>query len=114
MIYNDGSTSKLYYYVLNAQGDVIALLNADGTLAASYNYGAWGNYSVHDDKGAKITKASFIGHINPLRYRGYYYDRETRLYYLQSRYYDFANRRFINADTFATTDANGFLLFSKR
>ena len=72
-------------------------------------YGAWGNYSVHDDKGAKITKASFIGHINPLRYRGYYYDRETRLYYLQSRYYDFANCRFINADTFATTDANGFL-----
>ena len=109
MIYNDGSTSTLYYYVLNAQGDVIALLNADGTLAASYNYGAWGNYSVHDDKGAKITKASFIGHINPLRYRGYYYDRETRLYYLQSRYYDFANCRFINADTFATTDANGFL-----
>ena len=42
-------------------------------------------------------------------YRGYYYDRETRLYYLQSRYYDFANCRFINADTFATTDANGFL-----
>ena len=98
MIYNDGSTTTLYYYVLNAQGDVIALLNADGTLAASYNYGAWGNYSVHDDKGAKITKASFIGHINPLRYRGYYYDRETRLYYLQSRYYDFANCRFINAD----------------
>ena len=103
MIYNDGSTTTLYYYVLNAQGDVIALLNADGTLAASYNYGAWGNYSVHDDKGAKITKASFIGHINPLRYRGYYYDRETRLYYLQSRYYDFANCRFINADTYLST-----------
>ena len=109
MIYNDGSTSTLYYYVLNAQGDVIALLNSAGALVASYNYGAWGNYSVHDDKGAKITKASFIGHINPLRYRGYYYDRETRLYYLQSRYYDFANCRFLNADTFATTDANGFL-----
>ena len=109
MIYNDGSTTTLYYYVLNAQGDVIALLNADGTLAASYNYGAWGNYSVHDADGKKNTSASFIGHINPLRYRGYYYDRETRLYYLQSRYYDFANCRFINADTFATTDANGFL-----
>ena len=109
MIYNDGSTTTLYYYVLNAQGDVIALLNANGTLAASYNYGAWGNYSVHDKDGKKNTSASFIGHINPLRYRGYYYDRETRLYYLQSRYYDFANCRFINADTFATTDANGFL-----
>ena len=109
MIYNDGSTSTLYYYVLNAQGDVIALLNANGTLAASYNYGAWGNYSVHGADGKKTTDPTFIGHINPLRYRGYYYDRETRLYYLQSRYYDFANCRFINADTFATTDANGFL-----
>ena len=109
MIYNDGSTSTLYYYVLNAQGDVIALLNANGTLAASYNYGAWGNYSVHGADGKKTTDPTFIGHINPLRYRGYYYDRETRLYYLQSRYYDFANCRFINADTFATTDANGLL-----
>ena len=109
MIYNDGSTSTLYYYVLNAQGDVIALLNANGTLAASYNYGAWGNYSVHGADGKKTTDPTFIGHINPLRYRGYYYDRETRLYYLQSWYYDFANCRFINADTFATTDANGFL-----
>ena len=109
MIYNDGSTSTLYYYVLNAQGDVIALLNENGTLAASYNYGAWGNYSVHGADGKKTTDPTFIGHINPLRYRGYYYDRETRLYYLQSRYYDFANCRFINADTFATTDANGFL-----
>ena len=77
MIYKHGQTTELYYYVLNAQGDVIALLNANGALVASYNYGAWGNYSVHDDKGAKITKASFIGHINPLRYRGYYYDREN-------------------------------------
>ena len=109
MIYNDGSTTTLYYYVLNAQGDVIALLNSAGSLVASYNYGAWGNYSVHGADGKKTTDATFIGHINPLRYRGYYYDRETRLYYLQSRYYDFANCRFINADTFATTDANGFL-----
>ena len=109
MIYNDGSTSTLYYYVLNAQGDVIALLNADGTLAASYNYGAWGNYSVHDKDGKKNTSASFIGHINPLRYRGYYYDRETRLYYLQSRYYDFANCRFINADGVVTTNVAEFL-----
>ena len=109
MIYNDGSTSTLYYYVLNAQGDVIALLNSAGVLVASYNYGAWGNYSVHGADGKKTTDPTFIGHINPLRYRSYYYDRETRLYYLQSRYYDFANCRFINADTFATTDANGFL-----
>ena len=109
MIYNDGSTTTLYYYVLNAQGDVIALLNANGTLAASYNYGAWGNYSVHGADGKKTTDPTFIGHINPLRYRGYYYDRETRLYYLQSRYYDFANCRFINADGVVTTNVAEFL-----
>ena len=109
MIYKHGQTTELYYYVLNAQGDVIALLNANGTLAASYNYGAWGNYSVHGADGKKTTDATFIGHINPLRYRGYYYDRETRLYYLQSRYYDFANCRFINADAYATTNAESFL-----
>ena len=113
MIYNDGSTSTLYYYVLNAQGDVIALLNANGTLAASYNYGAWGNYSVHGADGKKTTDPTFIGHINPLRYRGYYYDRETRLYYLQSRYYDFANCRFINADgQLSITDFVGSNLFA--
>ena len=72
-------------------------------------YGAWGNYSVHDNKGAKNTSATFIGHINTLRYRGYYYDRETRLYYLQSRYYDFANCRFINADGVVTTNVAEFL-----
>ena len=109
MIYKHGQTTELYYYVLNAQGDVIALLNANGTLAASYNYGAWGNYSVHGADGKKTTDATFIGHINPLRYRGYYYDRETRLYYLQSRYYDFANCRFINADGVVTTNVAEFL-----
>ena len=41
--------------------------------------------------------------INPLRYRGYYYDTETGFYYLQSRYYDPEHRRFINADTYAST-----------
>lgn len=59
-------------------------------------YDAWGSYSVHGADGKKTTDATFIWHISPLRYRGYYYDRETRLYYLQSRYYDFANCRFIN------------------
>ena len=49
---------------------------------------------MHGADGKKTTDPTFIGRINPLRYRSYYYDRETRLYYLQSRYYDFANCRF--------------------
>ena len=103
VIYKHGQTTELYYYVLNAQGDVSAILDSSGKIAASYDYDAWGNCTVYDSSDAAI------GDLNPLRYRGYYYDAETGFYYLQSRYYDPAICRFINADTFATTDANGFL-----
>ena len=103
MIYKHGSETELYYYLVNAQGDVSAILDSGGKIAASYDYDAWGNCTVYDSSDAAI------GDLNPLRYRGYYYDAETGFYYLQSRYYDPAICRFINADTFATTDANGFL-----
>ena len=103
MIYKHGSETKLYYYLVNAQGDVSAILDSGGKIAASYDYDAWGNCTVYNSSDAAI------GDLNPLRYCGYYYDAETGFYYLQSRYYDPAICRFINADTFATTDANGFL-----
>ena len=103
VIYKHGQTTELYYYVLNAQGDVSAILDSGGKIAASYDYDAWGNCTVYDSSDAAI------GDINPLRYRGYYYDAETGFYYLQSRYYDFANCRFINADGVVTTNVAEFL-----
>ena len=89
-----------YYYLKNGQGDVIGILNSSGTLVAKYTYDAWGNLlSVTDAAGTdKSADASFIGNINPIRYRSYYYDTETGVYYLQSRYYDPEVGRFINAD----------------
>ena len=103
VIYKHGQTTELYYYVLNAQGDVSAILDSGGKIAASYDYDAWGNCTVYDSSDAAI------GDLNPLRYRGYYYDAETGFYYLQSRYYDPAICRFINADAYATTNAGSFL-----
>ena len=103
VIYKHGQTTELYYYVLNAQGDVSAILDSSGKIAASYDYDAWGNCTVYDSSDAAI------GDLNPLRYRGYYYDAETGFYYLQSRYYDPAICRFINADAYATTNAGSFL-----
>ena len=97
MIYKHGSTAELYYYLVNAQGDVAAILDSSGTMVASYNYGAWGSCTVYNSSDAAI------GDLNPLRYRGYYYDAETGFYYLQSRYYDPAICRFINADTYLST-----------
>ena len=98
-----------YYYILNVQGDVIGLLNANGAIAAKYTYDPWGKVTVQSSNGTANTSSAFIGNINPLRYRGYYYDNDTGLYYLQSRYYDPAIGRFINADTYTTTDADGLL-----
>ena len=82
------------------QGDVVKLIKADGTVAASYTYDPWGKI---------LTSTGDLANINPLRYRGYYYDTETGLYYLQSRYYDPEIGRFINADSYASTDATGLL-----
>ncbi len=66
---------------------------------ASYEYDAWGNI---------LSQSGSMAEKNPLRYRGYYYDNETGFYYLQSRYYDPAVKRFINADIYAST-GQGFI-----
>ena len=95
LLYTNGNTeTETFYYITNVQGDVIHLITANGTTVASYDYDPYGN--IIDSSGSMAT-------INPLRYRGYYYDTESKFYYLQSRYYDPAIGRFLNADTYATT-----------
>ena len=99
------SSNHFYYYIYNVQGDVIALADAStGKLVVTYTYDAWGKLVKLED-----TTANSVGTLNPFRYRGYYYDTETSLYYLQTRYYDPEVGRFINADAFASTDISGVL-----
>ena len=95
----EGSTPNTYYYILNLQGDVVQIIDANGVMQAEYVYSPWGEI---------ISAEGDLAEINPLRYRGYYYDSETGFYYLQSRYYDPENHRFINADSYAST-GQGFL-----
>ena len=82
-----------YFYVKNAQGDVTGLVSASGTRVVTYTYDAWGN-----PLSTTGSLASTLGEQNPLRYRGYVYDTETGLYYLQSRYYNPGWGRFIGTD----------------
>lgn len=72
------------------------MIDLSGTEVASYVYDAWGN--IKDTKGEPT-----IREINPIRYRGYVYDTETSLYYLQSHYYDPFAGRFLNADAYCDT-----------
>ena len=99
----NGTSFETYYYVLNLQGDVVKLIHYipgfEYESVATYEYDAWGNI---------LSSSGRLAEINPLRYRGYYYDSETGFYYLQSRYYDPVNRRFINADSYAST-GQGFI-----
>ena len=89
----------MFYYVKNLQGDIVKILDEDGNEKASCVYNAWGDIlSQSNDE---------LSSINPLRYRGYVYDTDTGLYYLQSRYYDPKTGRFINADDTAYIGSSG-------
>ena len=110
----DGGTEYSYYYTHNSRGDIVGIYNGAGELKAHYEYDAWGNViSITDNNGNAITNPDHIGNLNPFRYRGYYQDTETGLYYLMSRYYDPITHRFINADGYfqsgtSILDANTF------
>lgn len=93
-----------YYYRKDLQGNIVALLDNSGNIVVEYVYDAWGNHKALGADGAEITDPAHIGNRNPFRYCSYYYDVETGLYYLSSRYYDPELRRFINADSIAYAD----------
>ena len=88
------SISGEYFYIRNLQGDIIGLIDKNGTEVVSYTYDTWGK-PISIEGSLKDT----VGVKNPYRYRGYRYDTETGLYYLNSRYYNPEWGRFINADS---------------
>ena len=95
-----------YFYRKNLQGDIIGIYDSCWNPLGLYEYDAWGN--LLSQVGSEILN------INPFRYRGYYYDAETGLYYLNSRYYDPETGRFISPDRLESLDPgtiNGLNLY---
>ena len=84
-----------YFYRRDCQGNITALIDNNGAVVVEYKYDAWGNHEAEVASEEYVTLAN----LNPFRYRGYYYDSETGLYYLQSRYYDPTIGRFISPDS---------------
>ena len=98
-----------YIYCKNLQGDVIEILDSSGNSVVQYVYDAWGNCTV------STTSNQTLAQINPFRYRGYFYDVETGLYFLKTRYYDPTIGRFINMDSINYVDPesiNGLNLYA--
>ncbi|MBR5323081.1 MAG: hypothetical protein IKU48_06010 [Clostridia bacterium] len=103
---NDGTTTTDYYYIHNLQGDVIGIVDTNGTKVVEYTYDAWGKILATTG-----TLATTIGELNPIRYRGYYYDAETGFYYCRARYYDPEICRWINPDKYVST-GQGLISFN--
>ena len=104
-IYDMGAYDN-FWFEKNLQGDIVAVYDEDGTKLISYTYDAWGNFTTTYHNGCT---ASHIANLNPFRYRGYYYDSELGMYYLQSRYYDPVIGRFISADSVVAGIGGGIL-----
>ena len=107
IIYNN----RPFYFQKNLQGDIIAIVDDCANFVARYTYDAWGVPTIVQDTTCEIYfnehEHSFsVAHINPFRYRGYYYDEEIGMYYLQSRYYDPIVGRFVNVDEAVCIDVN--------
>lgn len=116
-----------YEYKKNILGDIIGIYDQNGTQICKYIYDAWGKcrtYVLKENNYVDISDKSWytedsdiyemMAILNPFRYRGYYFDIETGLYYLNSRYYDPETGRFINADDVSCLDTdniNGLNLY---
>jgi len=97
----NGGDYVYYFYETNIQGDVIAVYDSSWNKIVSFSYNAWG-WIFQDPHNSTVYTPDFQKAIL-FRYRGYIYDTETQLYYLQSRYYDPQVGRFINADGYVST-----------
>jgi len=116
-----------YIYRKNISGDITHILDTSGNIIVEYTYDAWGRHATRarNNSGSLVTSATgtdttftnnmALANANPFRYRGYYYDTETQLYFLKTRYYDPAVGRFINADAVSYLDPetiNGLNLYA--
>ncbi len=92
-----------FYYLKNAMGDIIGFIDElENTVSIDY-YDSWGNtvsgiHTIYKSEVASTSAAVKLDNINPMQYKGYYYDYELNGYYLQSRYYMQQWCRFLNAD----------------
>ena len=84
-----GENTEKTYYVTDTHGNVVQLLDENGSVTKIYEYDSFGN-EVDPDKKDE----------NPFRYCGEYFDKETGRVYLRARYYQPTVSRFITRDTY--------------
>jgi len=112
ILYSDPNGTTSYWYVQNAQKDIIGIIDSTGNYVVQYTYDSWGNPLTVT---STLPEGNKLATLNPFRYRGYIYDDETGFYYCQSRYYDPEVGRWLNADDVISGvggDIRGYNAFS--
>ena len=106
--YANGTTNN-YYYERNVFGDVIGIYDMSGNRVVEYAYDAWGNCTLYN------VSNYTLANLNPIRYRGYYFDKESNLYFCDARYYSSELCRWISPDSIEYLDLqsiNGLNLYA--
>ena len=101
------NNNERYYYIRDALGNILGIISQNGQIVVQYSYTSYGVCSISGN--------TSLGDENPFRYKGYYYDVETGLYWLYSRYYDPEIGRFISPDSvdyLDPTSINGLNLYA--
>ena len=101
--------SSEFYYVKDSLGNIRVILDKSGNIMVEYNYDAWGNFIAEKVREVSIGSVTVdLAELNAFTYRGYYYDKESGLYYLINRYYDPTTGRFISPDDVGYLDFESF------
>lgn len=86
--------SEKYLYIRDQLQNIIGITDINGKIVVKYSYDAWGALKNIED-----TSSSGIGKLNPFRFKGYYYDNESSMYYCKTRYYVPQWGRWLSADS---------------
>ncbi len=97
----DYNGTGYFGFIKNLQGDIVSIvpLDSESNVEVNMEYDAWGKPIIQQaSSAAEGLLMAMLMAVTNVGYRGYFYDFDTGLYYLRSRYYDPEIGRFINAD----------------
>ncbi len=93
-LYGFVKDEKKYFYIKDITGTIYGIVDESGMLVGKYEYSAYGKCTI-------LLDTDKIATINPFRFKCYYYDRESGMYYCHTRYFVPEWGRWLNADHFA-------------
>lgn len=103
------TNSDTYKYVRDQFNNVVLLLSQNYDTIARYEYDAHGKCTVYNAQNQVDTDPESIGNLNPFRWKSFYYDTESGLYYANGSYYDPQTGLYLDASPIESVLDNAFV-----